>query len=72
MVKSVNTIKQEIKAIIDSTEQNSKKLEQIMVILEPILKDYELKAKQASDAAWEREAYWQTEGWRKVHEMGEF
>lgn len=26
--------------------------------------------KQVSDAGWEREAYWQTEGWKKIHEMG--
>lgn len=30
----------------------------------------ELK-KRVSEYGWEAEARWQTEGWRKVHEMGE-
>lgn len=30
----------------------------------------ELKRK-LSEYAWEDEARWQTEGWKKIHEMGE-
>ena len=73
---SYKDIKSEISEIVFDSSwsclSRNEQFNKIINVLKPICEDYEQQSKAASDAAWEREAYWQTEGWRKVHEMGEF